>query len=81
MTNAISEKGGGWQNYLRRMQPSFSQEQMEGSHHAGGHIGSGRINPKPNIRVVSDAPTSRVYDGDGGLGQVVNPGRYCHLFC
>ena len=71
MTNAISEQGQPWQNYLRRMQPSFTREQMQGSHHAGGHKGTGRVNPRPNIHVVADSPTSRVYDGDGGLGQVV----------
>jgi len=31
----------------------------------------GRINPKPDIRVVRDSPGSVVVDGDGGLGMVV----------
>ena len=29
--------------------------------------GTGAINPRPRVTVTSDAPTARVYDGDGGL--------------
>lgn len=32
-----------------------------------------RINPKPNIRVVHETPSTAVVDGDGGLGLVVAP--------
>lgn len=28
----------------------------------------GRVNPRPTIRVVHETPTTRVYDGDGGMG-------------
>jgi len=28
----------------------------------------GRVNPRPNIKVVSETTTARVYDGDGGMG-------------
>ena len=28
----------------------------------------GRVNPQPNITIVSETPTTRVYDGDGGMG-------------
>ncbi len=28
----------------------------------------GRVNPRPNIKVVSETTTTRVYDGDGGMG-------------
>ncbi|MDX5345889.1 MAG: Ldh family oxidoreductase, partial [Hymenobacteraceae bacterium] len=34
---------------------------------------AGRINPKPNIRVVHETPSTAVVDGDGGLGLVVAP--------
>jgi LDH2 family malate/lactate/ureidoglycolate dehydrogenase len=29
---------------------------------------AGRVNPRPNIKVVSETTTARVYDGDGGMG-------------
>jgi uncharacterized oxidoreductase len=34
-------------------------------------IARGELNPTPDIRVVSDAPTLAIVDGDGGFGQVV----------
>jgi len=34
---------------------------------------SGRINPKPNIRIVHETPSTAVIDGDAGLGLVVAP--------
>lgn len=34
---------------------------------------SGRINPKPNIKVVHETPSTTVIDGDAGLGLVVAP--------
>jgi len=34
---------------------------------------AGRINPKPNIRIVHETPSTAVVDGDGGLGLVVAP--------
>ena len=34
---------------------------------------SGRINSKPNIRVVHETPSTAVVDGDAGLGLVVAP--------
>lgn len=34
---------------------------------------AGRINPKPNIRVVYETPSTAVVDGDAGLGLVVAP--------
>lgn len=33
----------------------------------------GRINAKPNIRIVHESPSTAVVDGDGGLGLVVAP--------
>ncbi len=33
----------------------------------------GRINPKPNIRIVHETPSTAVVDGDKGLGLVVAP--------
>ena len=30
----------------------------------------GRVNPAPNIRVVRETPTTRVLDGDGGMGHL-----------
>ncbi len=33
----------------------------------------GRINPKPNIRIVHQTPTTATVDGDAGLGLVVAP--------
>lgn len=27
-----------------------------------------RVNPRPKVKVVSETPTTRVYDGDGGMG-------------
>jgi L-2-hydroxycarboxylate dehydrogenase (NAD+) len=34
---------------------------------------TGRINAKPNVRVVHETPSTAVVDGDGGLGLVVAP--------
>ena len=34
---------------------------------------AGRINPKPNIRIVHETPSTAVVDGDSGLGLVVAP--------
>ncbi|HWZ22799.1 MAG TPA: Ldh family oxidoreductase, partial [Cytophagaceae bacterium] len=34
---------------------------------------TGRINPKPNVRIVHETPSTAVVDGDGGLGLVVAP--------
>ncbi|MEH0157750.1 Ldh family oxidoreductase [Limibacter armeniacum] len=34
---------------------------------------AGRINPKPNIRIVHETPSTAVIDGDAGLGLVVGP--------
>ena len=34
---------------------------------------AGRINPKPNIRIVHETPSTAVVDGDAGLGLVVAP--------
>ena len=31
----------------------------------------GRVNPKPNIRVVRDSPAAATVDGDNGLGMTV----------
>jgi LDH2 family malate/lactate/ureidoglycolate dehydrogenase len=31
---------------------------------------NGRVNPAPNIRVVRETPTTRVLDGDGGMGHI-----------
>ena len=33
--------------------------------------GDGRVNPRPDVRVVRETPTTRVLDGDGGLGHIV----------
>lgn len=33
-----------------------------------GHFRAGRLNPRPEIRVVSETPTIMIVDGDGGLG-------------
>jgi LDH2 family malate/lactate/ureidoglycolate dehydrogenase len=30
----------------------------------------GRVNPRPTITVVKESPTTRVYDGDGGMGHI-----------
>ncbi|RIJ36803.1 Ldh family oxidoreductase [Pontibacter oryzae] len=34
---------------------------------------AGRINPKPNIRIVHETPSTATVDGDAGLGLVVAP--------
>src|SRR5262245_12466842 len=34
---------------------------------------AGRINPRPNIRVVRELPAAATVDGDNGLGLVVGP--------
>ncbi|WP_186754698.1 Ldh family oxidoreductase [Echinicola salinicaeni] len=34
---------------------------------------AGRINTKPNIKIVHESPSTAVIDGDGGLGLVVAP--------
>ena len=28
----------------------------------------GKVNPRPNVRVVDDTPTTAIFDGDGGMG-------------
>src|SRR5437899_3576191 len=33
----------------------------------------GRINPRPNVRVVRESPGTATVDGDNGLGLVVGP--------
>ncbi len=33
----------------------------------------GRLNPRPNIRIVHETPSTAVLDGDAGLGLVVAP--------
>ena len=35
------------------------------------HIAARDVNPRPNITVVTETPTTRVYDGDGGMGHIV----------
>eukprot|EP01112_Ceratiomyxa_fruticulosa_P024087 TRINITY_DN956_c0_g2_i3.p1 TRINITY_DN956_c0_g2~~TRINITY_DN956_c0_g2_i3.p1 ORF type:complete len:369 (+),score=73.66 TRINITY_DN956_c0_g2_i3:150-1256(+) len=37
---------------------------------------AGRINPKPNIKIVRETPSTATIDGDNGLGLVVGP--YCN---
>lgn len=41
--------------------------------HAGyaRHLRSGRIKPRPEVRLVSDRPGLSVFDGDDGLGMIV----------
>jgi LDH2 family malate/lactate/ureidoglycolate dehydrogenase len=34
---------------------------------------AGRINPKPNVRIIHESPSTAVVDGDSGLGLVVAP--------
>ena len=34
---------------------------------------AGRINPKPNMRIVHETPSSATVDGDSGLGLVIAP--------
>lgn len=36
-----------------------------------GFLREGTINPRPQVRVVSESPTTAVLDGDGGLGYFV----------
>jgi len=36
-------------------------------------LGRGRINPRPNISVVRESPSTATVDGDNGLGLVVGP--------
>ena len=31
----------------------------------------GQLNPRPTIRVISDAPSTAILDGDGGIGYLV----------
>ena len=34
------------------------------------HMVSGDVNPRPEITVVTETQTTRLYDGDGGLGHL-----------
>ena len=34
---------------------------------------AGRINPKPNVKIIHETPSTATVDGDGGLGLVVAP--------
>jgi LDH2 family malate/lactate/ureidoglycolate dehydrogenase len=34
------------------------------------HMLCGDVNPRPNITVITETPTTRAYDGDGGLGHL-----------
>lgn len=36
-------------------------------------LAAGRVNPKPNVRVVRELPATATVDGDNGLGLVVGP--------
>ena len=31
----------------------------------------GAVNPRPNVRLVEESPTTAIFDGDGGLGHIV----------
>ena len=67
MTDYGSEGGNaGWQNYVRRMGPS-----PPSPYSGNSGSGTGRVNPRPQVTVVSQSPTARVYDGDGGMGHIV----------
>ena len=55
----------GWQNYVRRM-----LDDPPAPYAANAGSGTGRVNPRPKVSVVSQSPTARVYDGDGGLGHI-----------
>jgi LDH2 family malate/lactate/ureidoglycolate dehydrogenase len=37
------------------------------------HLKSGRFNPRPNIQVLRETPSTATVDGDGGMGLVVGP--------
>ncbi|HJP33318.1 MAG: Ldh family oxidoreductase [Candidatus Latescibacteria bacterium] len=44
-----------------------------GTHQTGGYvkmIREGRVNARPNIAVASTTSTTRIYDGDGGMGHL-----------
>ena len=34
------------------------------------HIAARLVNPTPQVSVVSETPTTRVFDGDGGMGHI-----------
>lgn len=34
------------------------------------HMLSGEVNPRPNITVITETPTTRAFDGDGGIGHL-----------
>ena len=36
-------------------------------------LDNGRINPKPNIKIIRESPSTATVDGDNGLGLVVGP--------
>jgi LDH2 family malate/lactate/ureidoglycolate dehydrogenase len=36
-------------------------------------LANGRINPRPQVRIVRETPSTATVDGDGGLGLVVGP--------
>jgi hypothetical protein len=59
-------------DYLPRMLLELPAAQVERS---GGRVdpaqNKGRVNPRPQVAVVQDSPTARLYDGDGGLGHIV----------
>lgn len=38
-----------------------------------GLLSKGRINPRPNVRIVRESPSTATVDGDNGLGLVVGP--------
>lgn len=69
MTDFHSEgRSPGWQNYVRSMLPDPPAGYTPYGANAG--TGTGRVNPRPKVSVLSQSPTLRVYDGDGGLGHI-----------
>ena len=62
--------------HAERMADLLVQTDLRGVHSHGSHkiidyinmMREGRVNISPEVTVVSETPTTRVYDGDGGLG-------------
>jgi L-2-hydroxycarboxylate dehydrogenase (NAD+) len=63
-------------SHAERMADLLVQTDLRGVHSHGSYkiidyihmIREGRVNPCPKLTVVNETPTTRVYDGDGGLG-------------
>ena len=76
LTSELFQKAGTNQSDAQLIAELLIDTDLRGVHSHGSQqtpgyarmMLEGRVNPRPNIKVVSETTTARVYDGDGGMG-------------